>query len=114
MPNISFRIISHPDQVNDLIRAFQSQVGPTRAMLGCLACSVEQDSNNPGAIRFSSEWDSEERMKSYLLSDIVTRILQILEMSLQEPEILINAGDARNGLKRLAAIRTTSYESGRK
>ena len=74
-------------------------------MLGCLSCSVEIDAEHKRGIRFRSNWESGEYMNAFLASDIVTKVLQVLELSTEKPEILINSQTAEDGLKALEAIR---------
>ena len=106
MAEVSFRVFVGNKQVDDVVRAFKSKTAITRTRLGCLSCTVEVDAENPGGIRFSSTWETEGHMKVFLVSDIVTKILQIIELSEEEPEIHINSHVAQDGLKTLTAIRS--------
>lgn len=89
MAKASFKIQVDLSKEEEIFRAFKAQVGPTQIRRGCRSCSIERDSNRPGGIRFHSVWESAECLCSYLKSDIVGTVLQLLELSAEQPEILI-------------------------
>ena len=112
LAEVSFRDFVGLEQVKDVVRAFRSKTAPTLVMFGCVSCSVEIEIEQNRGIRFCSNWESGEHMNMFLVSDIVTKVLQILELSTEKPEILISSQSAEDGLKALEAIRTVVGKEG--
>jgi hypothetical protein len=65
-----------------------------------------------GGIGFHSTWESDLHMKMFLVSDIVTKILQVVELSDEKPEIIIAPLVDQDGLKTLRNIRIAAGAGG--
>jgi quinol monooxygenase YgiN len=111
MPTASFKIRVGDKHEVEVLRALLGELRSTRARPGCLRCYVEQDVECPGGIRFHSSWDAAQHLRAFLASKELTSLLQLLELSLDTPEILICWGEEESGLRSLEAIRGTT-ESG--
>jgi quinol monooxygenase YgiN len=92
--------------MGEVLEAFRAQLGSTRGQPGCLGCAVARDPERLDWIHFHSSWFDEACLRAYFASEVVTSLLQLLELSPEEPEILIRHGSASfDGMATLRAAR---------
>jgi hypothetical protein len=105
MPAASFRFRVAREIEDEVVKALLAQRDVARGYCGCTGCHVERDVWQRGGVRFHSSWDSEVHLREFLASRAQTRILQLLELSVEEPEFLICTGTSRSALETLQEIR---------
>ena len=105
MAEVSFRISVIPTRVDELVRAFRAQIGPTRCQSGCLDCSVKRDEKHHGYIRFITTWKTKNHLRAFVNSEIMDRVLQLLELSTEIPDIVVRHEEETGGFASLEALR---------
>jgi quinol monooxygenase YgiN len=105
MATASFRFTVDQDRETGVRQALAVALRAARGCPGCVDCWIERDTEAHGGLRFHSRWDDESDLRAFLASDVTTRLLQLLELSLEQPEILICWGDLEIGLRSLEEIR---------
>jgi hypothetical protein len=111
MAEISFRFLVDVGREDEMITAIGCLLGHTRAKRGCLGCAGVWDPERVGWLHFHSDWLDERCLRLFLASDVVTAVLQILELSPQEPEVLIRTGaELEDGMATLRTVRLGSGE----
>ncbi|MEJ2205866.1 MAG: S8 family serine peptidase [Gemmatimonadota bacterium] len=111
MATASFRLTVDGKHEADVLHALVIDLHSTRTLPGCVSCHVERDVDVRGSLRFHSRWDSEDHLRSFLRSDILTRVLQLLELGLEAPEVLICWGHEDAGLRSLREVRNAGSEA---
>jgi quinol monooxygenase YgiN len=115
MVEVSFWVCFDVKLREEMLGAFRGQLGRTRTRPGSLGCAVTLEPERPKWIHFHSSWVDEEHLQAFLASSIVTRVLQLLELSAEEPEILVRTETGFvDGLNSLQTARLGAYAGGRK
>lgn len=105
MATASFRIRVDPQSEHEVNRALLALLRSARNLHGCVRGHVERDVECPGGLRFHCAWKDEECLLTFLMSGIVTELLQILELSLETPETLICWEPDGAGFRHLNTVR---------
>jgi quinol monooxygenase YgiN len=108
MAKASFRIVVDTPRADDVLAVFRSQMGPTQCRSGFIGCSLERDVDRPGAIRFHTTWENQAHLRAFINSEVMDRVLQLLELSVEKPEILVCCGDEAAGLTSVLTLRDES------
>lgn len=112
MATASFRLTVDGDREAGVLQALSTALLSARECPGCLSCRIERDPAAGTGLRFHSRWDGECALRAFLASDVMTRLLQLLELSAEEPEVLICWGDTDAGLRSLREVRGALELSG--
>lgn len=101
--------VSKRDEVQRILRSLP---GPARVRGGCLACRIYQDIEDPGALALVQEWASWDDLERYLRSEDYPKLVAVMELAVQQPEIWFDTIETREGLERLAAAQgvSTAFE----
>jgi len=105
MIQASLRIVAPPEKRDDILRTFRSLPGPTRVAPGCLGCRIYGDMEDENAIIYVEEWQTTEDLERRLQSEQYRRILAMIEISTEAPELRFNTISETTGLEYLAAVR---------
>ena len=81
-----------------------------RNTTGCLGCSIFRGVKDRRMIVFEQCWDNEENMNIHLRSEIYNRVLLVIEMALEQPEIRFDRIDCSSGLDAIEAARNIEVE----
>lgn len=95
------------EKINDILNILHSVVERTRALAGCISCSVYLDTENKNMIIFEKKWRNEEDMKRYLRSDDYQKVLLVIEMALAKPEIRFDTVTDSSGVEMIEKARST-------
>jgi quinol monooxygenase YgiN len=103
--NVSFKLVVEPAREEGVLAAFRSQLTLVRCRPGYRASTLELDAARPGGICFSSTWESEAALRGFLSSRIMDRVLQLLELSVEQPEIHVCERSGEAGLAFIRSVR---------
>ncbi len=107
------RIHVSPGKRDEVRRIFRSLLEPTRVRGGCLACRAYQDTEEPGVLALIQEWASSDDLERYLRSDNFRKLVAVMELASERPEIWFDTIERRQGLERLSAGLGTAAEQKR-
>lgn len=85
-------------------RILRSLLEPTRVRGGCLTCRVYQDIEDPEVLALVQEWASRDDLVRSLRSEDSRKLLAVMELAGQQPEIWFDTISIREGLEHLAAV----------
>ena len=94
-----------PAQVEDALRLLRSVAGLTEAKSECRVCSVARDASEEELIRYREEWDSEAAFRRHVGSEEFQRVLVAMDMSCEEPQVLVGNLSERGGMECLRELR---------
>jgi quinol monooxygenase YgiN len=74
-------------QTRAMTMALHSVAAETRAMRGCVGCSVAADLGNRGVVRYAEEWQTEDDLRLRLRSESFSHLATLIEDTTQPPRI---------------------------
>jgi quinol monooxygenase YgiN len=74
-------------QAHRITEALHSMMDETRALHGCVGCSVSTQVRNSGFVRYVEEWRTEEDLRSRLRSGNFAGLAALMESSPKSPRI---------------------------
>ena len=95
-----------PDSGRQIQRAFRSLPSFVRLQAGCLACNVYQDLENQDTIVMEEKWQTAKDLHRYIRSEHYRKVLELMELSIIEPEISFCEVTTIEGLELIKSIRT--------
>ena len=89
----------------EAVRAMRALQGPTSAKPGCVDCRILEDVDDKTLIFYIEEWGSCEQLERHIRSDHYRRLLAIIEMSSEWPDIRYDTVSQHEGIEFVEAIR---------
>jgi quinol monooxygenase YgiN len=71
----------------DAIQTVHSILGWTSAQPGCISMAFYEDTNQPGTMMIFEEWENWPSLEKHIQSDSYRNILELMELSSEQPEI---------------------------
>ena len=84
-------------------------IGQTRAQPGCLACRLLTGMEDPKALILSETWDLQGNLDHHLRSDDYRRVLAVIDLSKEPPEIRFDYVESRGGMEIIEAARLPTF-----
>jgi quinol monooxygenase YgiN len=85
---LTVRLIAAPDRVDDIVRTLLRVVMlPAQELPGCRFAQVYQRINAPRHVDYIEEWDVPTDLHQQLSSERFSRLLELIEMAAEPPEI---------------------------
>lgn len=94
--------------LDEIYAIAHTQLGSVRAFLGCLDICLLESKDKPDRVLWEETWSSRELLEKRIASENFRVVLEVLEMSLQPPQISISKITDQDGMKQIAAIRAGS------
>jgi len=95
----SLRLVVPENHTEEVEQVFQLLAGPTRAEPGCLKCWYYRDLENDSTFALFQSWNSEQSMHHYLKSDLYKKVLTLMDMVSEPPEISFYTCTSRKGME---------------
>jgi len=111
MITASFRVKLAPRRRADVFQTLRSVQGPSSARPGCVACHVLRDAQDENVLLYVEEWGSREQLERHIRSDQYRRLLEVMELSSEPPEIRFDTICRREGIELVAAVREDAASS---
>lgn len=99
------RIKTSPEKREEIRSALSSVSGPTESEPGCLSCRVYQDVSDTTTFRAESRWKTQNDLLTHVRSDAYKRLLLLIELSSEPPEIEFLEVSETRGLDLIKAAR---------
>jgi quinol monooxygenase YgiN len=90
MARAIFQTVSSMQRKGEIVDAMKVLRDRTRNCLGCVESSIEQDIEDSRKIRLTVIFDSPEHLKKFLQSDVLVSIFQLVELSIEQPDIFFS------------------------
>lgn len=94
-----------PEKMEQAVRLLVSSVGSTEAKSGCRECLISLDATDASHARYTEVWDSESAFQRHLRSEEFRRVLIAMDMSKEEPQVVVGNLSGHSGIEHLRAIR---------
>ena len=88
-----------------IIQTFKQLIGPTEARAGCRGCRLLQDLGSENRLLYLELWECESELKSRIGSSSFMKVLALMELSTQQPELMIRTINRTRGLETIELIR---------
>ena len=105
MITASLRLSIRGKQKAEAARALRSLTGPTRAQPGCVDSRVFEELDEADVLLYLEEWESLEQLERHIRSEQYRRLLAIMEMASERPELRFDVISKRMGLELVEAVR---------
>ena len=87
------------------VQTVRSILGWTSAQPGCISMAFYQDTNNPGTMMLFEEWEDWDSLENHIRSDSFRNILELMELSIERPEITFHSVSESKGLEFIERLR---------
>ena len=105
MVTATFRIVVYPERLDDVLRTVRPLVGRMTDQPGCMGMKIYQDIDNANAVTLVEEWSSEADAKKHIASDDFRKILAVLDLSREPPEVKFGTVTNTGGMEFIEAVR---------
>lgn len=80
-------------------------LGWTLAQPGCISMIFYQDTNTPDTMMLFEEWKDWDSLESHIRSDSYRNILELMELSFEQPEIKFSRISSTKGIEVIEKLR---------
>jgi quinol monooxygenase YgiN len=101
----TIKIVLPNKRRKEILEALRRFKQSTEKSYGCIRCHLTQDVDKRNTITYSEEWQSREDLERHIRSPQYRQLLEIIELSAQEPEITFQTIAKTEGLEVVEAIR---------
>ena len=74
-------------QAHRITMALHSMMDDTRALHGCVGCSVSTRIRDQGVVRYVEEWQTEEDLRRRVRSSAFTGLASLMEYAVKPPRV---------------------------
>jgi quinol monooxygenase YgiN len=106
MIHASLRVVLPAEKREEAHRIVRSLLGPTRVQPGCVSCHVYQDAEEKNAICYIEQWQTEEDLGRHIQCDDYRKVLALMELSSQPPELRFHIVSETFGIEYLTRVRS--------
>jgi quinol monooxygenase YgiN len=102
------RMTISPQKRDEALRILRSTAEGNRVLPGCLSCRIYEDAQEDNVIMFEELWRNEEELEQHLRSEEYRKVLLLMEMALQPPEVRFNRVSSWSGIEIIEKARTST------
>jgi len=92
------RMIVRPERRSDLLETMRGMLEPARVERGCLSYRLYEDVENRNTFVLVEEWETQKNLESYIRTDNQRRLLALMDLQSEQPELRFNAVSHTAGL----------------
>ena len=101
----TLRMSVSSEKRDDVIRTLRLVMGPTLAQRRCISCRLYQDVEDENLLSFVQEWKSREALDEHIRSKDYRKILAVMELASEPPEIKFVESLKTDGMELIEEIR---------
>ncbi|MEX1301381.1 MAG: antibiotic biosynthesis monooxygenase family protein [Desulfotignum sp.] len=83
----------------EALEILSSMIEQIKVEPGCIDCRLYRGIQSPHTVLFEQSWDREEDLLQHLRSDRYAKILLVLEMAMEPPEVRFNCIHRSHGME---------------
>jgi quinol monooxygenase YgiN len=102
------RMLIPLEKQSDALDILGSMIEQTQFEVGCLSCRLYRDVEDARAVMFEELWLSEEDVQRHLRSDNYRKVLLVVEMAVEPPEIRFDNIAHSSGVETIEQARIKS------
>lgn len=106
----TIRILISPQKQKEVLEILGSMTEQIQFEPGCISCRLYRSVEDRPAILLEEVWTSDENMQRHLRSDIYHRILLVVEMAAEPPEIRFDTIAHSSGVETIEKARNQNKE----
>jgi len=104
----TIRMKMPPEKRGEALKILKSTVERNRILPGCLSCRIYEDIEEDNVLMYEEMWESEEELKHHLRSDEYHKVLLVMEMALDHPEVGFKTLSSSTGIETIEKARKFS------
>ena len=101
----TIRMLFPVERETEALEILSSMTEQIKVEPGCIDCRLYRGIQSPHAILFEQSWDREEDVLKHLNSDRFTKVLLVLEMAMETPEVRFDCIHRSHGMEFIAFAR---------
>ena len=105
MIHATIRIDISPEKARGALEILRPMAERIRVESGCISCRIYRDVQEEHAIMIEELWMTQEDMERHLCSDEYRKLLLVIEMSHERPEIRFSAFQHSTGVETIEKAR---------
>jgi quinol monooxygenase YgiN len=106
---LTVRLVAARERVDDLVATLQQAVmWPAQQMRGCRFAQVYRSAGDRRRVEYVEEWDELRELRQECRSERFTRLIEVIEMAAEAPDVEVRDITGVHGLDYIAAARTSS------
>jgi len=106
MVHATIRMLIPPRKRGEVLEILSSLAERSRFESGCISCRVYQDAEAEPVLMLEQLWESEEDLDRHLRSEEFRKVLMVVEMSLEPPEIRFEEVSRSTGVETIKKARS--------
>jgi quinol monooxygenase YgiN len=105
MVHSTIRMLIPHEKQGEALEILGSMIEQTQCEPGCVSCRLYRDVEDARVIMFEELWASDEDVQRHLQSDKYHRVLLVVEMAAEPPEIRFDTIDHSTGVETIEQAR---------
>jgi quinol monooxygenase YgiN len=105
MVRATIRMLISPKRRGEVLEILSSTAERSRFEPGCISCRVYQDVEVEAMVIFDQLWLNEEVLERHLQSEEFQKVILIIEMSMEAPEIRFDEISRSSGVETIEKAR---------
>ena len=105
MVHVTIRMLIPPKRRGEVLEILSSLAERSRFDPGCISCRVYQDVEVEPVVMLEQLWMSREDLERHLRSEEFRKVLLVVEMSLEPPEIRFDEISCSSGVETIEKAR---------
>jgi quinol monooxygenase YgiN len=101
---LNLRMVIAESLREEVVRILRSLVGPAEANPSCVNCEILEDLGNPCGLTFREGWTSVKDFEGHLNRYQLRKLLEVMDLSEEEPEIRFDSISRSEGIERIASL----------
>ncbi len=102
---VTLRILAPPERRDEIVHTLRALVEPTAIRRGNISCRLYQEIEDENALTLIEEWESQADVDNHIRSDDFRKILAVMDMSSEPPEIGFNRISETAGMEKVRSVR---------
>jgi quinol monooxygenase YgiN len=94
-----------PSRKAAALRTLKAVIGPTEVIPSCQSCRLWSGVEDPDELILLEQWSSQEGLEDHIRSDEFLKVLAVMDLASQEPEIAFVEGSSREGMEFVERLR---------
>jgi quinol monooxygenase YgiN len=105
MVHSTIRMVMPPEKRGEAVKILRAVVEQNRVQAGCLSSRIYEDVDQRNTFMFEEMWRNEEDLRRNLQSEEYPKVLLVVEMALERPEITFNVISNTSGIETVEEAR---------
>jgi quinol monooxygenase YgiN len=107
MIHATIRIVTDPEKQEEVFAILRLMAERTRVESGCIACWIYRDVQEDRSLMFEEIWNNEEELNRHIRSDEYRKVLLVLDMAVEMPEIRFETVSHVTGMETIEKARAS-------